>query len=138
MRSCLKDSFINSEPMIENYINKLELYRQCPLRGVKDTKISEIENTSCVRNFMRVNPVSVIEREPWVAASILLIVNDGVYICTCSVRSDEYKFKTKHAFVFDSHFKYFHQSRCCGALIDNISDARICFFEDNKEIQSSI
>ena len=100
--------------------------------------MSEIENTSCVRNFIKVTPVFGIEIEPCVAASIIRRVNYEVYICTCSVRYDEYKFKTKHAFVFDSHFKYFHQSRCCGALIDNISDARICFFEDNKEIQSSI
>ena len=43
------------------------------------------------------------------AASILRRVNSGLYICTCSVRYDEYKCNTKHAFVFDSHFKPLHQ-----------------------------
>ena len=62
--------------------------------------MSEIENTSCVRNVTRFTPVSGIERETWGAASILRRVNDGVYICTCSVRYYEYKCKTKHAFVF--------------------------------------
>ena len=95
MRSCLKDDVINSAPIIGKYINKLELYRQCPTRRVKDTKMFDVENTSCVRNFMRVTPVSVIEREPWGAASIIRGVNYGVYICTCSVRSDEYKCKKK-------------------------------------------
>ena len=47
---------------------------------------------------MRVTPVSVIEREPWGAASILRRVNDGVYICTCDVKSDEYKCWKRHAF----------------------------------------
>ena len=76
--------------------------------------MSEIENNSCVKNVMSVTPVSRIEREPSVSASIIRIVNDGVYIFTCSVISDEYKCKTKHAFVFDSHFKPFHQSNVLG------------------------
>ena len=76
MRLCSKDAVINSAPRIGKYINKLELYRQFPPRRVEDTKMSEIENTSCVRNFMRVNPVSGIEREPWGAAIIIIRVND--------------------------------------------------------------
>ena len=63
MRSCLKDDAINSALRIGKYIDKHELYRQLPPRRVKDTHISEIENTSCVRNVMKVNPVSRIERE---------------------------------------------------------------------------
>ena len=62
MSSCLQDSVINSAPRIGKYINKLELNRQCPPRIVKDTKMSEIENTSCVINVMKVTPVSLIER----------------------------------------------------------------------------
>ena len=99
--------------------------------------MSEIENTSCVRCVMKVTPLSGIEMQPWGADSILRIVNDGVYICTCSVRSDEYKCKKKHAFVFDSHFKPLHQSKCYGDLIDNIYDAPICVMED-KEIETKI
>ena len=74
---------------------------------------------------MKVTPVSRIKREPWVTASILRRVNNGVYICTCSVISDEYKCKTKHVFVYDSHFKDLHQSKCCGDIIDNRASENI-------------
>ena len=37
MRSCLQDSIINSAPRIGKFINKQELYRQCPPRRVKDS-----------------------------------------------------------------------------------------------------
>ena len=62
MRSCLQDAVINSAPRIGKFINKQELYRQCPPRRVKDSHISEIENTSCVRNFMNVTPVLGIKK----------------------------------------------------------------------------
>ena len=130
MRSCLQDAVINSVPRIGKYINKLGLYRQCPPRIVKDKKMSEIQNTSCVRNVMRVTTVSGIEIEPWEVASILRRVNDGVYICTSSVRSDEYKCKTKNAFVFDGHFKPLHQSKCCGDIVYNRADETICVLGD--------
>ena len=91
MKSCLQYYDINSATRIGKYISKLELYRKCPPRRVKDKKMSEIENISCVRIIMKVTPVSGIERETWGAASILRIVNYGVYICTCSVRYDYYK-----------------------------------------------
>ena len=45
--------------------------------------MTEIENISCVRSVIKVNPVIIIERESWGAAIILIRVNDGVYICTC-------------------------------------------------------
>ena len=59
-------------------------------------------------------------------------VNYRVYIFSCSVRSEEYRCKTKHAFVYDSHFNIFHQSECCGDHIDNKSDAHIFVLEDNN------
>ena len=62
MKSFLQDNVINYTPRIGKYINKLELYRQFHPRRVKDTKNSKIENTSCVRNVMRVTLVSGIER----------------------------------------------------------------------------
>ena len=114
MRSCLQDAVINSAPRIGKFIDKKELYRQCPPRRVKDSNISEIENTSCVRNVMEVTTVSGIERVPWGAASILRRVNDGVFICTCNIQSVEYECWKKHAFVYVSHFKPLHQSKCCG------------------------
>ena len=60
--------------------------------------MSEIENALCVRIVRNVTPVFQIEREPWGSVSILRKVNDGVYICLWSVRSDEYMCKTKHVF----------------------------------------
>ena len=75
---------------------------------------------------MRVTPVFGIEREPWGAACIMGKFNDGVYICIFNVKSDEYKFWTKHEFVYDSHFKPLHQSKCCVDPIDNKADAPIC------------
>ena len=109
MRSSLQDAIINSAPRIVRYIDKHELYRQCPPRKVKDTNISEIENTSCVRNVMKVNPVFGIEIEPWGAACIMIIVYDGVFICTYNVKYFEYNCWKKHAFVYDSHLKHWHQ-----------------------------
>ena len=62
-----------------------------------------------MRSVMKVTPVIKMERESWGAANIIRRVNNGVCICTCSVRSDEYMCQTKHAFVYDSHLKPFHQ-----------------------------
>ena len=137
MGSCFPNAVINSVPRFGKYINKLKFYRKCPTRRVKDTKIYDIENTSCVKNVMRVTPFSRIEREPRGATIILRGINYRVYIFTCSVRSDEYKYKTKHAFVFDNNFKPLHQSICCGSLIDNRADAHICVIDD-KERETNI
>ena len=38
---------------------------------------------------MKVTPVSGIEREPYGAACIMRIVNDGMFICTCNIKYDE-------------------------------------------------
>ena len=35
LRSCLQDAVINSAPRIGKFINKQELYRQCPPRRVR-------------------------------------------------------------------------------------------------------
>ena len=89
MKSCLQYSVIDYAPRIGKYIDKQELYRQCPPIKLKDTNISQIENTSCVINFMKVTPVSLIEIETWGSACILIIFNNVVFICTCNVKSDE-------------------------------------------------
>ena len=54
-----------------------------------------------------------------------------MYICSCSVRSDEYRCKTKHAFVYDNHFKHLQQSKNYGDLINNTGNAPIFVLEDN-------
>ena len=117
MRSCLQDAVINSAPRIGKFINKLELYRQCPPRREKNSHISEIENSFCVIHVMNMNSVSGIDQLPWGEASILRTVNDGVYIYKCNVRNIEYDLWKKHAFVYDSHYKPLHQTKCCGVLI---------------------
>ena len=48
---------------------------------------------------MNVNPLLKTEREMWGARSILRRVNDGIYICSCSVTSDEYRRKQKNEFL---------------------------------------
>ena len=93
--------------------------------------MSEVENYLCVISVMNWTPVLNIERQTWGAIRILKKVNGGVYICSCSVISEKYRCKTKHAFVYDSHFKPLHQSKYYGALIYNRSDAPICVLEDH-------
>ena len=83
-----------------------------------------------MRSVIYVNPLFDIEREPCGEDSIIRRVNYGVYICTCSVISDEYIFKTKRAFFYDIHVKPLHQSKCCEALIDHIADAPIFVFDE--------
>ena len=132
MRSCLQDAVINSAPRIGKFTNKQELYRQCPPRRVKNSHISDIENSSCVKNVMNVTPVSGIERVAWGAASIMRTVNDGVYICTYNVQSVEYNCWKKHAFFYSSHFKPLYQTKCCGFLVYNRADAPICVLDDKS------
>ena len=112
------------------FINKQELYRQCPPRRVKNSHISEIEDYACVRNVMNITPVFGIEEVPWGAASILRRVNSGVYICVCNVHNVKYDLWTKHELVYDSNYKPLHKTECCGVLIDNRADAPICVLED--------
>ena len=82
-----------------------------------------------MRSVMHATPVFQIEREPRGAAIMLRTVKGILYICSCSVISDEYMCNKKHAFVYDSNFKPLHQSRCCGDLIENRADAPIFVLE---------
>ena len=62
-----------------------------------------------------------------------------MYICICNVKYDEYECWTKHAFFNDSHFKPLHQSKFCGAIIDNRADKPICILEDkDREININL
>ena len=47
--------------------------------------MNETDNASCVSNVMTVTPVLKIEREKWGANSIIIKVDDGLYIYKCSV-----------------------------------------------------
>ena len=92
---------------------------------------------------MNMTPVFGIDRVAWVAASILRTVNDVVYICTCNVKNVKYDLWTKHAFVYDSHYKPLHKTEFCGVLIDNRADAPIFVLEDkdresNKQLDHAL
>ena len=71
------------------------------------------------------------------AMGILMIIDDGVYVCICNVYSSVFKEITQHAFVYDSHFSTRNKSECCGAIIYNISYAPICILE-GKYIKSKL
>ena len=63
------------------------------------------------------------------AMRILLVIDDGVYVCICKVYyyvSNEYR---PNSFVYDSNFSQLEKSECCGAIIDNRSYAPICVLE---------
>ena len=59
--SCLQDAVVNSAPKIAKCINKPELYKQFPPRKVKDTNMSDMENTLFVIIIINVNPVFQVE-----------------------------------------------------------------------------
>ena len=102
-----------------------------------DTNISDIENTSCVRNVMKVTPVSEIEREPWGAACILRRFNDGVFICTCNVKSDEYDCWKNHAFSLMQRFEITVINKCMIFPAVILCRLDITFIYENAIIDSS-
>ena len=75
---------------------------------------------------MTISPVLNIEREPMGSLGILMRIDDGVYVCICTVYSNVLKQHTQHAFVYDSYFSTKVKSACRGAIIDNRTYAPIC------------
>ena len=63
IRSCLHDAIINASLRIGGKMDKFELYRQCPPRRVKDTKIKDLEKFECVSSVMTIAPVLIIDRK---------------------------------------------------------------------------
>ena len=61
---------------------------------------------------------------------ILLRINDGVYVCICSVYSNILKEFTQHTFVYESYFTTKVKSACHGAIIDNRRYAPIYVLEE--------
>ena len=60
-------------------------------------------------------------------------INDGVYVCMCSVYSTISKEHTEHAFVYDSYFTTTGNNGFQGAIIDNRRHATICVLEKKIE-----
>ena len=79
---------------------------------------------------MTIAPVLNIEREKMVPLRITMRIDDGVYVCNCTVYSNALKGHTQHAFFYDSHFSPKEKSACRGAIIDNRTYASICVLEE--------
>ena len=74
-----------------------------------------------------------------IAMGILLVIDDGVYVCICTLYYSVFKEVTQHAFVYDSHFLPLKKSELCGAIIDNISYALICVLKEKyRKIKGSL
>ena len=88
---------------------------------------------------MNISPVLNIEREKMGCLKILLRINDGVYVCICSVYSKILKEFTQHAFVYDSYFLTEVKSAFHGAIIDNRRYAPICVIkEKDRETKNKL
>ena len=94
-----------------------------------DTTIEELKKCECVSSVMNIVPVLNIEREQMGTLKILLRINDGVYVCICSIYSKVLKEFTEHAFVYNSYFSIKVKSACRGAIIDNRRYSLICVLE---------
>ena len=69
-----------------------------------DTEIEELEKCECVSSIINIASVLHIEREQMGPPEILLRIDDGVYVCICTVYSKVLKQNTQHAFVYGSYF----------------------------------
>ena len=58
-------------------------------------------------------------------------IDDGVYVCNCTVYSYVLKQHTQNTFVYDSYFSTKEKIACHGAIIDNITYAPIYVLEEN-------
>ena len=95
-----------------------------------DTTIEELDKCECVSSVIKIAPVLGIEREKMGPLGILPRINDGVYVCICSVYSNIFKQWTQHAFVYDIYFTTKVKSACHGAITDNRIYAPICVLEE--------
>ena len=110
-------------------MDQSELYRQCSPRRVMDTTIEELDKCECVSSVIKIAPVLGIDNDIMVTLGILLRINDGVYVCICSVYSKILKQWTKHTFVYESYFTTKVKSAFKGEIIDNIRYVPICVLE---------
>ena len=63
-----------------------------------------LESGECVSSVMTIAPVLNIERQKMGTLGILMIIDDVVYVCKCTVYSYVSKQLTQHEFVYDSQF----------------------------------
>ena len=85
------------------------------------------EHCTCVKHWKRkMGNLKILQR-----------INDGVYVCICSVYSKVLKEFTQHPFVYDSYFLTKVKSACRGAIIDNRRYLPICVLEE-KDRESKL
>ena len=82
---------------------------------------------------MTIAPLLNIEIDKMGTLVIFLKIDDGVYVCICTIYTELLKRFTQHKFVYDSHFSTKEKSECCGAIIDNRSYAPIFVLEEKTE-----
>ena len=101
---------------------------------MNDTEVKELKKCECVSYVMNIAPVLKIEREKMGTLEILLKIDDGVYVCICTIYTAILKQFTQHTSVYDSNFSIKDKSECCGAIIENRSYAPIYVLEGKKKI----
>ena len=78
---------------------------------------------------MTIAPVLNIEIEQMGPLGILVRIDDGVYVCICTVYFNVLKQHIQHTFVYDSYFSTKEKSAFRGAIIYNRTYAPICVLE---------
>ena len=58
----------------------------------------------CVSSIMNIERITNIDREKMGSFGILLVIDDVIYVCICTVYLYVFKEYTQHALVYDSHF----------------------------------
>ena len=116
LRWCLHDVIINADPRIGKK-NKLGLYRQCTTRIVKDTQLKELRKCECVSSVINIEPVLNTERDKMGNMGILLKIDDGVYVCICTVYTEILK-KAHNTHL--SMIVIFKQNRRVNAVVQSL------------------
>ena len=95
-----------------------------------DTTIYDLDKCECVSSVIKIAPVFGIDNDKMGALGILLKINDGVYVCICSVYSNILKLWTQHEFVYDGYYTTTVKSACQGTITENRRYAPICVLEE--------
>ena len=69
-----------------------------------ETHLKELEKRECLSSVINIAPLLNIEREEMGTMGIVMIIDDGVYLCICTVYSYVLKKFTQHASVYGGHF----------------------------------
>ena len=76
--------FMMQSFMLPQELGKKLTTQNSPTREM-DTTIEDLDKCECVSSVIKIAPLLGIEREKMGPLGILLRINDGVYVCICSV-----------------------------------------------------